>query len=495
MADPGNQPTNAGANANQRREHVPFTTRCFYGLGSISEGIKNTAFNAFLLFYYNHVLGLPGTLSGLAIFLALCVDAITDPLVGSISDNFHSRWGRRHPFMYASALPMALSFLLLFNPPASLGQTGLFLWLTSFAVLVRVSMTLYTIPSNSMTAEMTPHYDERTSLISYRYFFGWVGGIAIYQLALRYFLAPTPEFGDGRYNADAYGAFALTGAIAITAAILICALGTHHLIPKLKPPPEKTPFTLGRFVQEFREVFGNRSYLVLVIASLFSAVAGGFNDVVGLYMFTYFWGFTAAEIAFLGLGYIVALVAGVSLARPISQKFDKRTAALGLALFAILFGSLPVLLRLLDLMLPNGHPVLLYLIFGHGVVLVTVVIVMGIILASMVTDTMDEGELRTGKRQEGMYASAIAFTGKSVSGVGSFLAGVALDLVAFPRVTAEGVAPVVSPESIFSLGLVVGPGLMVLWLCSLIFLSRYRLTRERHWETLAEIERRHLERD
>jgi GPH family glycoside/pentoside/hexuronide:cation symporter len=257
----------------QRREHVPFSTRCFYGLGSVSEGVKNAAFNAFLLFYYNHVLGLPGTLSGLAILLALCVDAITDPLVGSISDNFHSRWGRRHPFMYASALPMALSFLLLFNPPASLGQTGLFLWLTSFAVLVRVSMTLYSIPSNSMTAEMTPNYDERTSLISYRFFFGWVGGITIYQLALRYYLAPTPEFGAGRYNPDAYGAFALASAIAITAAILICALGTHHLIPKLNPPPEKTPFTLGRFVRELRDVFGNRSYLVLVIASLFSAVA------------------------------------------------------------------------------------------------------------------------------------------------------------------------------------------------------------------------------
>jgi len=495
MADPGNQPTDAGANVDQRREHVPFTTRCFYGLGSVSEGVKNTAFNAFLLFYYNHVLGLPGTLSGLAIFLALCVDAITDPLVGSISDNFHSRWGRRHPFMYASALPMALSFLLLFNPPASLGKTELFLWLTTFAVLVRVSMTLYTIPSNSMTAEMTPNYDERTSLVSYRFFFGWAGGITIYQLAFRYFLAPTSEFGDGRYNADAYGALALTCAIAITAAILICALGTHHLIPKLKPPPERTPFTLGRFVQELREVFGNRSYLVLVIASLFSAVAGGFNDVVGLYMLTYFWGFTSAEIANLGLGAIVALLVAVSLARSVSQRFDKKTVALGLAFFAILFGSLPVLLRLLELMPPNGHPVLLYLIFGHTIVLVTAVIVMGIILASMVADTMDEGELRTGKRQEGMYASAVAFTGKSASGVGGLLAGIALDLVAFPRVTVEGVVPVVSPESIFSLGLVAGPALMVLWLCSLIFLSRYRLTRERHWETLAELERRHLERD
>ena len=115
-------------------ENLRVSTKLFYGLGSVSEGTKNTAFNVFLLFYYNQVLGLSGTLSGAAIFVALCVDAITDPLMGSISDNFHSRWGRRHPFMYASALPMATFFYLLFNPflvfsPETLGQTGLFVWL------------------------------------------------------------------------------------------------------------------------------------------------------------------------------------------------------------------------------------------------------------------------------------------------------------------------------------------------------------------------------
>ena len=486
----------AGAHApgNSREERLPFSTRCSYGLGSVAEGIKNTSFSTFLLFYYNQVLDLPGTLGGLAIFLALVVDAVTDPLVGSISDNFHSRWGRRHPFMYASALPMAACFFFLFNPPASLGQTELFLWLTAFAILVRASMTLYTIPSNSMVAEMTPHYDERTSLVSYRFFFGWVGGIAMYQLALRYFLAPTQEFGDGRYNADAYGSFALAGGIGIAVAILVCALGTHRLIPILKLPPEKTPFTPRRFFGEFREVFGNVSYLMLVFGGLFAAVAAGFAEVVGLFVSTYFWDFSAQEIAFLGLGAIPALLVAVSLARPVSERFDKKKTALGLATFAILWGPLPVLLRLVELMPSNDDPLLLYLIFGHGVLSVTVGIVIGILLASMVADTMDEGELRTGKRQEGMYSSAIAFTQKAVSGVGGFLAGIALDLIDFPRTAADGVAPFVPPEKVFALGLVVGPGLMVLWLCSLIFLSRYQITREHHAETLAELERRRLER-
>ena len=93
-----------------------------YGFGSVAEGVKNTAFSVFLLFYFSQVLGLPGTMAGGAIFLALCVDAVTDPLIGSISDNFTSKIGRRHPFMYAAAIPMPLCFYWLFNPPAGLEQ-------------------------------------------------------------------------------------------------------------------------------------------------------------------------------------------------------------------------------------------------------------------------------------------------------------------------------------------------------------------------------------
>ena len=99
---------------------VSLGVRIAYGIGSIADGVKNVAFNAFLVLYYTTVLGLPGTLSGLAIFIALCVDAITDPLVGSISDNFRSRWGRRHPFMLFAALPMALCLFSLFSPPEGL---------------------------------------------------------------------------------------------------------------------------------------------------------------------------------------------------------------------------------------------------------------------------------------------------------------------------------------------------------------------------------------
>jgi GPH family glycoside/pentoside/hexuronide:cation symporter len=468
-------------------ESVGFATRMAYGFGSISEGVKNTAFNTFLLFYYNAVLGLSGTLSGSAIFVALCVDAVTDPLVGSLSDNLHSRWGRRHPFMYLSALPMGIAFWFLFNPPDGLGSTGLFVWFTTFAVLVRSAMTLYSIPSNSMVAELTANYDERTSLVSWRFFFGWAGGLTIMQVGYRLFFAATPGLADGRLNEQAYGGFALVCAVAIVSAILVCSLGTHHLIPRLKPPPDRTPFSFGRIIGEMREVFGNRSYLMLVIGSLFASVAGGFNDVVGLYMNTYFWGLSSAQIATMGLFLVIALLAGVGLARPVSQRFEKRRTANMLATAAIIFGPLPIFLRLLGVMPPNGHPALLPILVVHVVVLVTAVIIIGIVLSSMVADVIDESELDTGKRQEGMFSSAIAFTGKATSGIGGLLAGIALDVIAFPTQAAPGE---VTDDKLMLLGLAVGPCMFVLYLLTLIFLRRYRITRARHGEIIEELDRR-----
>lgn len=473
-------------------ERVGFGTRFVYGFGSIAEGVKNTAFNVFLLFYYNVVLGLSGTLSGAAILIALIIDAITDPVVGSLSDNLHSRWGRRHPFLYASALPMGISFWFLFHPPESAGTMGLFVWFTTFAVLVRSSMTLYSIPSNAMVAELTPHYDERTSLVSWRFFFGWAGGITIAQVGYRVFFASKPDFADGRLDAAAYGGFALVCAVAIVLAILVCSLGTHRLIAKLRPPPAKTPFTMKRLFGEMGEVFGNRSYLMLVFGLLFASVAGGFNDVVGLYMSTYFWALTSEQIATMGLFLLIALLAGVGLARPVSQRFDKRRAALYLSTFAILLGPLPIFLRLSGWMPPNGHPALMPLLIGHSTFLVTALIIIGIVLSSMIADAIDENDLLTGKRQEGMFSSTIAFTSKATSGVGGFVAGVVLDVIAFPTQAAPGS---VAQDKIFLLGLAVGPCMFLLFVPSLFFLRRYSITRGRHAEILATLEQRNVERE
>ena len=121
-------------------------TKLVYGLGSAAFGIKDAGFSTFLLIFYNQVLGVPATLVSLAISIALFADAFVDPVIGEISDNWRSRLGRRHPFMYAAALPTAFFYFLLWNPP-HLSTQALFLYLVATAVLVRATIAFYEFPA------------------------------------------------------------------------------------------------------------------------------------------------------------------------------------------------------------------------------------------------------------------------------------------------------------------------------------------------------------
>lgn len=465
-----------------RQTGTPLSTKLFYGVGSVADGTKNTAFNVFLLFYYNQVLGLPGTLCGAAIFLALCVDAVTDPLVGMLSDETRSRWGRRHPWMYAAALPMALSFYAVFNPPSGLNEQGLFLWLTATAIGVRVSMTLYAIPSGAMLPELTPDYDERTTLVSWRFLFGWMGGLGVSLLGYLVFFAPSETHADGRLDPAAYGQFGLAGGAVVMGAILLCTAGTHRLIGQLGRPPDSERVGWRRFRRDLRPLFANRSYAMMVGAAVLSSVAGGFGDVVGLYMNTYFWELSTEQIALILPGLVISVLVAFAATRPITERFEKKQAAMGMSAFAILFGPLPIFMRLLGVMPPNGHPGLLPLIIGHTLILVATVVGIGITVSSMLADVVDEHELATGRRQEGLISAAIAFAAKATSGLGGLTAGIALDLIAFPRGANAGGVP---QGKLVALALVVGPGLMVLYLATLVFLARYEITRRGHEETLA----------
>src|SRR5882672_9931151 len=110
MAPTGPAAAIEAAAAKLRSEKLNFRTKTIYGSGALVEVVINTVLTNFHLFYLTAVCGLSGTLAGTSAFLALAIDAFVDPFIGSLSDNSHSRWGRRHPFMIVSALPIAVAF-------------------------------------------------------------------------------------------------------------------------------------------------------------------------------------------------------------------------------------------------------------------------------------------------------------------------------------------------------------------------------------------------
>ena len=451
-----------------------------YGFGSIAYGVKDNGFSYFLMFYYNQVLGLSASLAGTAILIAMIFDAISDPLVGVWSDNTHSRLGRRHPFMYASVFPVSFVYFFLWNPPVeSLGTYGLFAYLTVAAVLVRFFITLYEIPSTSLVAELTEDYDMRTKLLSLRYMFGWYGG-----LAMAFLMWKVLGVEYGMDSAEAFRIYGSLGALAMLVATACSALGLHQRIPYLKKPPPPEPFALGKLLRNIRVTLSNRNFLALFLAGLFAAIGAGVSTNFNTYINTHFWEFTPDQVGNIILALFLSALLAAVLSPRLTALFDKKASAIGIYAVSIVYGPLPIILRLLGWFPGNESPWLFPIMVVHQVTEVTLIVMFGIVQSSMLADIVEENEARTGRREEGLFFAARTFAAKATSGVGAFLAGMALDLIAFP---ADAVPGEVSDEVLFDLGLIYGPSLMVLYVLALVAISFYGITRTEHDDRVASL--------
>ena len=474
------------------RPELTFARKLAYGVGQMAEGLKNGAFGVFLFFYYVQVLGLSGTYAGLAVGIALMIDAITDPMAGSLSDNWRSRLGRRHPFIYASIVPMAICFFLLFSPP-ELDQFGLFLWLLSFAVLTRVSMTLYHVPHTALGAELSNDFAERTTVVAYRQFFSTFGGLAAYAIGFGLFFQATPEVPHGQFRVESYSPFAACVAVVMVASVLLSARGTQAHIPFL-PQPIGDPIRVSMFgsvrrtLAETAEALRNRSFAWLFVGVLVVFMMVGVDGALNLHMNTYFWELSSSDNIFFFAAYPLGIMFGAMFARRLNELFDKKpSVVIGTAWWA---GCqiVPVILRLLGWFPENGTDTLLWTLvavkFAQGAGVVQALVTFG----SMVADIVDEHELLTGKRQEGVFFASVSFSGKFTTGIGSVVAGLTLDLIDWPRGAAIQTAADVPVETLTWLGLIYGPIVSGFAVVSVWCYSRHRLNRQRHAEIVRELE-------
>ena len=456
-----------------------------YGVGQAAEGIKNAAFNVFVFFYYTQVLGLPTVYTGIAIGIALAVDSITDPLIGSLSDNWQGSNGRRHPFLYVSILPLGLFFIGLFNPP-ELEEFTLFLWLTVFSVGTRAMMTLYYVPHVSLGAELSEDFNERTEVVAYRYFFSYVGGI------LTYIIGFVVYFPDTQFNVEAYAPFGLTLSLLMMASILITALGTKRRIPHLPASRINRESVsilrvLHKTLLELRSALTNRSFRWLFAGVLIVFAMVGVDNALNLHMNTYFWELQGGGNLFFFAATPVGALIGTALASPLTRWFDKKPSVIIGTLCWALCQVIPVVLRLLGWFPENGTDELLYSLivikFIQGLGVVQALIAFN----SMVADVVDEHELITGLRQEGIFFSSVSFSNKMTSGIGTVAAGFALALIDWPTGAAVQTAADIAPETIAWLGLIYGPIVSGFALVSAYCYSKYGLNRQRHAEIVEEL--------
>ena len=464
-------------------------TKLAYGLGSVANGVKDNGFGFFLLIFYTQVIGVDARLVGLAITAALVVDAISDPIVGYWSDNFRSRWGRRHPFMYAAAVPVAASYYLLWNPPVGWSNEALFWYVLLLAVFIRTAFTLYETPSSALVPELTENYDQRSSLFSYRYYFAWTGGNAMSVLMFMVLFPAfaTAAYASGQFNREAYALYGIVASVLIFGGIMTCALGTHSRIVHLKAPPPKRTLTLGKIFKEIFETLANRSFVALFIGAMFGAIAAGMAAALAFYLSTFFWGFTPRQIGLQTIAIFLSAVIGAALAPGVTRVLGKKHGAMTVGLIAFVGAPLPIVLRLADLLPEGPTPFVFWFVLVTGTIDVGLIICFQILAASMMSDLVEQAELKTGRRSEGIFFAASTFINKMVAGLGVMAATLVLTLAQFPAGADPSQVP---PDAVWRLGAYYVPSILVLWLSMMAAISTYQLDRAGHEENLRELAKR-----
>ena len=177
MSDPkpNPRPTPSATDGNR----VSTGQKVAWGIGGVADTLMANTLNQLVMPIYNVGLGVDARLVGIALGALRLLDAFTDPFMGNLSDNTRSRWGRRRPYIFAGAILGAVLYAMIWMPPSSLGETGLFVYLLVVSTLFFVAYTIFSIPFGALVFEMTPDTHERTRIISCRTFFLGAALIAI----------------------------------------------------------------------------------------------------------------------------------------------------------------------------------------------------------------------------------------------------------------------------------------------------------------------------
>jgi Na+/melibiose symporter-like transporter len=452
----------------------------FYGSASIAYGIKNNAFSYLLLIYANQVLGLPGYLASLALAIAMIWDAVSDLLLGHWSDKTSSVLGRRHPFMYASLFVLPLTFYALFNPVIELNEDNTFFYVLALALLIRTGTTLFEVPSTALLPDLETDYDRRNKWLALRHFFGWTGGNGIHMINFMFWVGAY-----GVASQTGYSIYGIAGALVIAAAILSSSLGTQKVAAALPRPSE--PFRILAIKREIKQIFQsvkNKNFAALFFFGLTVGIAGGLGTALYLYNTTYFFGFSGKQISVTAIGVLISPVIAYWAAPYLGRIFGKKRAAIFAILVNVSLYPIPYILLLTGFWPDLGSWTSLYIYSGFIVMEVICGIIGGVLLDSMMADVVEDSELKTQRRSEGLFYAARGFAAKAVSAGGIIGAGSIVSLVGLDGITSLGD---VTHEIRMDLATLFLPIYIGLYLMGLVIVSKYRITRADHDEHLQQL--------
>lgn len=416
---------------NSQLKGIPYIRKIGYATGNLGFGVVFQVIVSYLVFYATVVLKIPAGIVGILAGAGVIWDAVTDPVMGYISDNTNlKRFGRRHLYLLLGGFGAALFNYLLWGIHPELPQGIKILWLVTALILIKSALTVFSTPHVALGAELSNDYDERTSIQGLRTIFFLLAIFLVAALFMLLFFKETPQYPKGLLNPEAYKRMGAAASVLVIISSLIAFYSTRKYIPFLMGSvggKERNAKVVFRIFAEFKTAFKNRNFLFIVLGYLCTNITTALFTGIGLHVYTYTFGFDNVTISLLLGSQMLTSVVSQPVWVYISKKIDKKPSViLGLAI-CIISCLLFIGLVLFRIHISDDIPVFVALSillgFGSGVLFS--------LPMSMIADTIDIEELETGRRSEGVYYGLLTFCYKMSQSFVLISSGVLLDAIMF----------------------------------------------------------------
>jgi len=430
---------------------IPLGVKIAYGGAEGASSLVFTTLGIYFLVFLTDSVGLSPSVGGGILFAAVMWDAVTDPVMGIISDRTRSRYGRRRPYLLAAAIPFGLAFWLLFSTPRLEGY-ALVVYYVAVALFMHTAITIVDVPYTALAPEMTKDYDERTSLVSYRVVLGQIGSI----IGAAAPLLIIERFSDPKTGWSAMGA--IFGAACVLP-ILLTWRGTRGWE---RYAEDTEPLALKDVAGA---LLGNRSFRYVAGVYLFSITTVYMISAIAVYFLEYCLGFSETQISAFFLFFFVCTLLWVPAITFTSNRLGKRGAfMLFIALWALVYGVGNMLIK-------PGQTLVIYMlsVLGAAGACSTYQLCW-----AMIPDVVEVDEFKTGKRREGLYYGVAIFILKMGSAFALLIVGQVLDRIGYMP---NAVQP---PAVLLGLRIMFGPLVAGLLIISIVLAYFLPMTRERH---------------
>ena len=457
-----------------------------YALGDGAFSITMNGMNNFAMIYLTQILGLGPKWASLAIGVAIFWDAITDPIMGHISDNTRTRWGRRHPYVLVGGLLSAITFILFWTIPQLLGTPGLmFAAALILNLMIRTALTVYMVPYTALGFEICPEYESRARLQGVRFFINQITNFTFGALAWSLFFQERTETNgsmtDGSLIESNYLLMAIVLSFFIIVLVSVCCWGTRRFAVDNRSESVKGN-NLIAFWRDFSAIFKDRLavrvFLFFVVAQMGMMLMGQTQ----MFAYIFYMKFSAVEKTVVhGGGMLAFAFASLALSKVVARFDKKPTGYIGMTL--AMFGGLGLLgIFSGGLMHPQQMP---FVLFGKTFSVATLVFALlqmcwwggcGLVVplaSSMVADVAAIHEQQTGEKKNASYAAVFTFCIKAAGSIGIIICGTIIATAGIVSGAKEQ-----TPEAVRNIALMCfscGPVVMAI---AMLLLRTYPVTRE-----------------